>query len=68
MKPCKKRTILIIMTSGFAGFDIKMLSSIARRDISRAGIILLVGLQLRALLERGFYSREGLTLRCQLNE
>ena len=31
-----------------------------RGDISRAGIILLWGLQLRALLECGFYSREGL--------
>ena len=33
---------------------------IARRDISRTGIIFLQGLQLRAVLEQGLYSREGL--------
>ena len=37
-----------------------MSSNIARGDISRAGIIFLQGLQLWALLECGFYSREGL--------
>ena len=40
--------------------DFEMTSSNARGDISRAGIIFLQGLQLRALLECGFYSREGL--------
>ena len=41
--------------------DLKNTSSIiARGDISRAGIIFLQGLQLRVLLECGFYSREGL--------
>ena len=54
MTPCKKRAILIIKTSGLSGFDN------ARGDISRAGIIFLQDLQLRALLECGFYSREGL--------
>ena len=38
----------------------KMSSNIAHGDISRAGIILLQGLQLRAILECGYYSREGL--------
>ena len=38
----------------------KKASENARGDISRAGIIFLPGLQLRALLECGFYSREGL--------
>ena len=37
-----------------------MSSNNVRGDISRAGIIFLQGLQLRALLECGFYSREGL--------
>ena len=41
-------------------FNDKIASIIARGDISRAGIIFLQGLQLRALLECGFYSREGL--------
>ena len=36
-----------------------MSSNIARGDISRAGIIL-YDLKVRVLLERGFYSREGL--------
>ena len=40
--------------------NMKMTSNIARGDISRAGIIFFQGLQLRALLECGFYSREGL--------
>ena len=56
MKQCKKRAILILKTSRFAGLS----SNIARGDISRAGIIFLQCLQLRALLECGFYSREGL--------
>ena len=42
---------------GFSGF---MSSNNVRGDISRAGIIFLQGLQLRVLLECGFYSREGL--------
>jgi hypothetical protein len=37
-----------------------MSSNNVRGDISRAGIIFLQGLQLRVLLECGFYSREGL--------
>ena len=41
-------------------FDNKMSSNIARGDISRAGIIFLQGLQLRALLECGYYSRAGI--------
>ena len=40
-------------------FD-NMSSNNVRGDISRAGIIFLQGLQLRALLECGYYSREGL--------
>ena len=35
-------------------------SNIARGDISRAGIIFLKDLQVRVLLECGYYSREGL--------
>ena len=38
----------------------KMSSNIARGDISRAGIIFVKDLQVRVLLERGYYSREGL--------
>ena len=41
-------------------FDIHMSSNNVPGDISRAGIILLQDLQLRVLLECGFYSREGL--------
>ena len=41
-------------------FDKKKASDNARGDKSRAGIIFLQGLQLRALLECGYYSREGL--------
>ena len=40
-------------------FD-NMSSNNVRGDISRAGIIFLKGLQLRVLLECGFYSREGI--------
>ena len=38
----------------------KKASYIASGDISRAGIIFLQGLQVRVLLECGYYSREGL--------
>ena len=41
-------------------FDKKKASDDARGDKSRAGIIFLQGLQLRALLECGLYSREFL--------
>ena len=46
---------LIMITKGK-----KMSSNIARGDISRAGIIIHSMTLLRALLERGYYSREGL--------
>ena len=46
MKPCKKRAILRLKN--------------ARGDISRAGIINHSMSLLRALLECGYYSREGL--------
>jgi len=52
----QKRAILII----YAKKIIYMSSNIARGDISRAGIIFIQGLQLRVLLECGYYSREGL--------
>ena len=44
----------------FVLYDNNFDYNIAPGDISRAGIIFLQGLQLRALLECGFYSREGL--------
>ena len=40
-------------------FD-NMSSNNVRGDISRAGIIFSQGLQLRVLLERGYYSRAGI--------
>ena len=43
-------------------FD-NMSSNNVRGDISRAGIIFLQGLQLRVLLECGYYSRAGIIIR-----
>ena len=60
MKQCKKRAILILKTSRFAGLS----SNIARGDISRAGIIFFIRLstaginRMRALFKGGSYMRK----------